>query len=117
MFDGTVTKRIERARNIAIGKRLIQLFRRPLGGRSPVQPRKHAGEEGVARTRRIDGLDVDCRERVFLSTEAPFAAVLSERHADEFFGEARNVVLAEDRNFVLRKFDDVGKGNDLTIDF
>ena len=67
--------------------------------------------------RRIDGLDVDRRERVPLSLKTPFAALPPERHADELFGKTRNIVLAEDRHFVLRKFDDIGKGNDLTVDF
>ena len=52
-----------------------------------------------------------------LSLKTPFATLPPERHADELFGKARNVVLAEDRHFVLRKFDDIGKGNDLTVDF
>ena len=88
-----------------------------MGGRSAVQPRKHARKESVARARRIDGLDVDRRERVPLSLKTPFAAFLPERHADELFGKARNVVLAEDRHFVLRKFDDIGKGDRIAVDF
>lgn len=75
MVDGTAAERVECARNIAVGKRSIQLFRRPLGGRSALQPRKHARKESVVRARRIDGLDVDRRERVPLSLKTPFAAL------------------------------------------
>lgn len=117
IVDRAVAERVECTAYVAVLQRLRERLVRPAVGRRAVETGQNTRIEGVARARRVHWLDVDGLERPALAAVLPSAAALAKRDAHELFFQAVHIVPAEGLHFVLGELDDVGKGDDLTVNF